>query len=510
MLVDEFQDTNTLQYAWLRLLTGSSGDVFVVGDDDQSIYSWRGARIENIQRFGEDFAGSHTVRLEQNYRSTGTILQAANALIDRNPNRLGKKLWTAGEEGEPIGIYAAFNEREEARFVVERIRAHVAEGGSYADCAVLYRSNAQSRVMEEALIGYDMPYRVYGGLRFFERAEIRDALAYLRLIHNRDDDPAFERVVNNPPRGIGDRTLEALRQLARELELPLWRAAQRLIRNSSLAGRAASVLNKFLILVDQLDRDTAALRLGERLVRIIEDSGLKAAIEKSRDGRATDRLENLDELINATRGFESLPLDDAEQPGPLESFLAHAVLEAGEGQGQAHEDCVQLMTLHSAKGLEFPVVFLVGMEEGLFPHHQSEAEPGRLEEERRLAYVGITRAQRQLFVCFAESRQLYGRDVYPRPSRFLGEIPAELTREIRSRSASISLPRAAVAARRPAMNDAEPESGLRLGQRVRHKSYGEGVVLALEGDGGHARAQVNFAEVGAKWLILAYAKLEPL
>ena len=510
VLVDEFQDTNTLQYAWLRLLTGGSGDVFVVGDDDQSIYSWRGARIENIQRFGEDFAGSHTVRLEQNYRSTGTILQAANALIDRNPNRLGKKLWTAGEEGEPIGIYAAFNEREEARFVVERIRAHVAEGGSYADCAVLYRSNAQSRVMEEALIGYDMPYRVYGGLRFFERAEIRDALAYLRLIHNRDDDPAFERVVNNPPRGIGDRTLEALRQLARELELPLWRAAQRLIRNSSLAGRAAGALNKFLILVDQLDRDTAELRLGERLVRVIEDSGLKAAIEKSRDGRATDRLENLDELINATRGFESLPLDDAEQPGPLESFLAHAVLEAGEGQGQAHEDCVQLMTLHSAKGLEFPVVFLVGMEEGLFPHHQSEAEPGRLEEERRLAYVGITRAQRQLFVCFAESRQLYGRDVYPRPSRFLGEIPAALTREIRSRSASISLPRAAVAARRPAMNDAEPESGLRLGQRVRHKSYGEGVVLALEGDGGHARAQVNFAEVGAKWLILAYAKLEPL
>jgi len=509
VLVDEFQDTNTLQYAWLRLLTGASGDVFVVGDDDQSIYSWRGARIENIQRFGEDFAGSHTVRLEQNYRSTGTILQAANALIDRNSNRLGKKLWTAGEEGEPIGVFAAFNEREEARFVVERIRAHVIDGGGHADCAVLYRSNAQSRVMEEALIGYDMPYRVYGGLRFFERAEIRDALAYLRLIHSRDDDPAFERVVNTPPRGIGDRTVDALRQLARELELPLWRAAQRLLSNGSLSGRAANALNRFLVLIDQLDRDTAELPLGERLVRLIEESGLKAAIEKSRDGRATDRLENLDELVNATRGFETLPLDDAEQPGPLESFLAHAVLEAGEAQGQAHQDCVQLMTLHSAKGLEFPVVFLVGMEEGLFPHHQSEAEPGRLEEERRLAYVGITRAQRQLFVSFAESRQLYGRDVYPRPSRFLGEIPAELTRDIRSRATSVSLPRAALAARQARPVEMDPEGGLRLGQRVRHRSYGEGVVLALEGDGKHARAQVNFAEVGAKWLILAYAKLEP-
>lgn len=507
VLVDEFQDTNTIQYAWLRLLTGGKGDVFIVGDDDQSIYQWRGAKIENIQRFNQDFPGTRTIRMEQNYRSTGTILKAANALIARNAGRLGKKLWTADPEGEPISVYTAFNEYDEARFVAGRIRQWVEQGEQRSQTAILYRSNAQSRVFEETLIGMQIPYRVYGGLRFFERAEIKDALAYLRLIANRNDDPSFERVVNTPTRGIGERTLEAVRTLARELSLPMWRAAQRVVKENRLPPRAGKALNTFLILVDQLDREVLKFPLARKTDHIIHHSGLLVMYRKEKDGKGEARVENLEELVAAAQGFEMAPQEidpeDSEIMDELSTFLAHAALEAGEGQAEAWEDCVQMMTLHSAKGLEFPLVFLVGMEEGLFPHFMSNEEPGRLEEERRLAYVGITRARRQLYLSYAEKRRLHGRDTYPRPSRFLGEIPAELTRDVRART-TVSRPVATT--RLPATDD---KDSLRLGQRVRHPNFGDGVVINIEGQGSNTRAHVNFAQ-GAKWLVLAYAKLERL
>ncbi|PWV62377.1 DNA helicase II [Plasticicumulans acidivorans] len=504
VLVDEFQDTNTLQYAWLRLLTGQQGDVFVVGDDDQSIYGWRGAKIENIQRFSEDFPGTLTVRLEQNYRSTGTILKAANALIGHNAGRLGKTLWTDGGDGEPIEVYAAYNDYDEARFVVERIQRWVERGGRRADNAVLYRSNAQSRLLEESLMAQGVPYRVYGGLRFFERAEIKDALAYLRLLGNRGDDASFERVVNLPTRGIGERTLDAVRACAREEGRSLWLAAQQLIAAKGLPGRAATALKGFLALVERLAQETATLLLGARVEAVIAGSGLREHVRKDRDGKAEDREENLDELINAARAFETIAVE-AEGMTPLDAFLAHAALEAGEGQGSEWEDCVQLMSLHSAKGLEFAQVFIVGVEEDLFPHALSANDPDKLEEERRLAYVGLTRAREHLTLTFAERRRLHGNEVYPRPSRFLREIPAELTRDVRAR-ATVS---------KPLYNPGNlaqlaSDTGLKLGQRVRHGSFGEGVVLAFEGQGGHARVQVNFDAAGAKWLVAAYAKLEPL
>ncbi len=507
VLVDEFQDTNTIQYNWLRQLTGGRGDIFIVGDDDQSIYGWRGARIDNIHRFSDDFPGACTIRLEQNYRSSGTILDAANALIAHNAERLGKQLWTEDSAGDSIDIYVAFNEYDEARFVAERIRQWVEQGGRRSEVAILYRSNAQSRVFEETLVGIGMPYRVYGGLRYFERAEIKDALAYLRLLLNRNDDPSFERAVNTPPRGIGERSLEAVRQLARELTLSLWQAAQRVISQRLLSARACHALNGFLLLIDHLERDTLALALPEQVDHVLTHSGLLQMYAKEKSDRGEARVENLQELVNAAARPLPAPVAvaDEEPLSPLTVFLAHAALEAGEGQATTWEDCVQLMTLHSAKGLEFPVVFIVGIEEGLFPHIQSINEPKRLEEERRLAYVGITRARRKLFLSYAERRHIHGREVYPRASRFVAEIPAELTHDVRAR-ATIRGP----AALRPAACDPTDEDGLRPGQRVRHHRFGEGVVQALEGQGAHTRVQVRFAIEGTKWLVLSYAKLEPL
>jgi len=499
ILIDEFQDTNTIQYAWVRLLSDSQGSVFVVGDDDQSVYSFRGARIENIQRFSQDFANARTLRLEQNYRSTGTILQAANALIACNQGRLGKNLWTAGESGEPIHVYAAFNEIDEARFVVERIRRWLDGGGKPSETAILYRSNAQSRLFEETLVGVGIPYRVYGGLRFFERAEIKDALAYLRLIANRADDASFERVVNTPARGLGERTLETVRNLARESNLSLWQAAQRAIREQRLSRRAANLLRAFLHLIDELAGAVGDKSLPALVDRVIDRSGLVTLYENDKGGKGEARVENLHELVNATRRFETMPDEDGAL-APLTAFLAHTALEAGEGQAEAWQDCVQLMTLHAAKGLEFPIVFIVGVEEELFPDRRASEEPGRLEEERRLAYVGLTRAQRQLILTYAEKRRLYGRELRPRPSRFLAEIPAELTQAVRAH-ATLS---------RPQVPAAAADTGLQAGQRVRHPYFGEGVVLATEGDGERARAQVKFAGAGAKWLVLAFAKLELL
>ncbi len=502
VLVDEFQDTNTIQYAWLRNLAGPGGVPFVVGDDDQSIYGWRGAKVENLRRFQKDFPKTRLVKLEQNYRSTGNILNAANALIANNAGRLGKRLWTEGIEGDPIRVYSAFNERDEADFVIGRIKALADSGTPYSDMAVLYRSNAQSRVFEEALITQRIPYRVYGGLRFFERAEIKDALAYLRLIANRGDDPAFERIVNVPTRGIGARTIDALRDYARANMTSLWNAAGHLASDEGVNRRTSNAVRAFLTLIEALDAHTRGLDLHEQVDHVIEASGLVAHHGKDKSERGDARVENLQELVSAARGFEPAP--DSEMR-LVDEFLAHAALEAGEAQGGAWEDCVQMMTMHSAKGLEFPTVFITGMEDGLFPHQRSLQDPRGLEEERRLCYVGATRAMRELYLTYAEQRRLHGIDTYGLPSRFISELPGELVEEIRPH-VQVSRPYAPAAPRRA---ETTP-SGIGLGQRVRHRKFGEGVVLNYEGQGHHARVQVNFENEGAKWLVVAYANLETM
>jgi DNA helicase-2/ATP-dependent DNA helicase PcrA len=505
ILVDEFQDTNTIQYAWLRLLAGEQNSLFAVGDDDQSIYGWRGARVEHIRDFRKHFSDAPLLRLEQNYRSTATILKAANAVIANNPSRLGKELWTDGSEGEPINLYNAFNEVDEARFIVERIRHFTTEGHRRDECAILYRSNAQSRQFEEALIQAQLPYRVYGGLRFFERAEIKDALAYLRLMANPQEDPSFERAVNQPPRGIGPRTLDAVRAHARDFGCSLWQAAHELIQGGAMTKRAATALNAFLELIAEQQASVQGLSLHEMTDQVVSASGLAEHFRKSRDGKGQDRVENLEELVTATREFSYELSAEEDEMDPLSAFLAHAALEAGENQGDQFEDCVQLMTLHSAKGLEFPLVFIAGVEEKLFPHSMSADDPERLEEERRLCYVGMTRAMEQLYLTYAESRRLHGSESYPLPSRFLREIPGDLIREVRSRP-QISRPVYAAASTGYSMH----ESGYQLGQRVLHPKFGEGVVLNAEGQGGSARVHVNFEQVGAKWLVAAYANLQPI
>lgn len=509
LLIDEFQDTNTLQYAWIRVLAGATGQVFVVGDDDQAIYGWRGAKVENVQQFLRDFPGARTIKLEQNYRSTSTILKVANSVIQRNGSRLGKQLWTAGEDGERIALYAAYNEQDEARFVIERIREYISEHGHAKDCAILYRSNAQSRNFEEQLTQRNIKYRVYGGQRFFDRAEVKDALAYLRLTANRHDDAAFERAVNTPPRGIGDRTLDALRRRARSENTSMWEAVlSELSSGSELAGRAKNAVKAFLTLIDEMARAFSSLNLAEQIDHAITHTGLRDFYEKDSRGNAESRVENLDELVNVASRFERTAEDIDAGLGELSAFLSHAALEAGENQGEAWDDCVQLMTLHSAKGLEFPVVFLVGMEEGLFPSQRSVDDEGRLEEERRLAYVGITRAREKLIVTHAESRRMHGTEMLARPSRFLGEMPAELIDEVRPR---VQVTRPLYAGRPIEISPSLEETLLvKLGQRVSHPSFGEGVVISAEGSGAHTRLQVNFEAAGSKWLVAAYANLTPL
>jgi DNA helicase-2/ATP-dependent DNA helicase PcrA len=503
VLIDEFQDTNAIQYKWLTLLAGPEGLPFAVGDDDQSIYRWRGARVENLNQFRRDFPAAALYKLEQNYRSSGTILKAANALIKNNAGRLGKTLWTSGADGEPIRMYAAFNERDEADFVVNRIREWVEQGGARREIAILYRSNAQSRVFEEAFLNSRIPYKVYGGLRFFERAEIKDALAYLRLTSSRVDDTSFERIVNLPTRGVGAKTLDTLRDHARAHATSLWDAALACIAGG-LPQRAAQALQEFLDLIDRLAREIAGLELHEQVDHVIQMSGLIEHYRKEKGERGEARIENLLELVSAARGFAPERSADGEaELGPLESFLAHAVLESGEGQADVWDDCVQMMTLHSAKGLEFPVVFLAGMEDGLFPHQRSAADLSSLEEERRLCYVGATRAMRRLYITYAEQRRLYGIDTYGQPSRFIGEIPPELIEEVRPR---LHVSRPAFVARRP-LEDS-PTPSMRMGSRVRHSKFGDGVVLSFEGNGPQARIQVNFERQGTKWLMLSYANLE--
>ncbi|WP_102794413.1 DNA helicase II [Bowmanella denitrificans] len=506
ILVDEFQDTNNIQYAWLRMLACPTNNMMIVGDDDQSIYGWRGANVDNIQHFLRDFDGATTIRLEQNYRSTGKILKAANTVIENNSGRLGKELWTEGSEGEPISLYAGFNELDEARFIVSQIRSWQEKGGALSDCAVLYRNNAQSRVLEEGMLHEGLAYRIYGGLRFFERQEIKDALGYLRMANQPLDDAAFERVVNTPARGIGERTLEQVREAAKATEQSMWQAALLMLREKRLSGRAANALQGFVDLVLKLQEDLPGLALEQQADLAIKASGLYAMYQAEKGEKAQARIENLEELVTACKQF--VAPDEAEGMTPLSAFLAHASLEAGETQADSHQDAVQMMTMHSAKGLEFPLVVIAGVEEGMFPSQMSNEEPGRLEEERRLCYVGMTRAMQKLYITYAESRRLYGQDKYHTPSRFIREIPADCIEEIRLRATQVS---------RPVQNRFTPatshmafeSTGFQLGQRVLHPKFGEGTVLNYEGSGEHARVQVNFSDVGSKWLVLAYARLTP-
>jgi DNA helicase-2/ATP-dependent DNA helicase PcrA len=505
--VDEFQDTNTIQYAWLRLLTQGKDNIFVVGDDDQSIYGWRGAKIENIYSFQKHYPNHQVIKLEQNYRSTGNILKAANNVIANNAGRMGKELWTDAGDGDLISLYTAFNEQDEAYFVVERIRTWVKEGGLRNDVAILYRSNAQSRQFEEKLMATGTPYRVYGGLRFFDRAEIKNALAYLRLLANRHDDASFERVINTPTRGIGNKTLEDIRTIARDQNIALWPAAVNLLNQGKMTPRAGVALSGFLHLIPTLDEQAAAKEeLYEKVKLVVEKSGLLESYQKDKADKGEEKVENLEELVNAAKLFD-FEQSNEDNLSDLDMFLTHAALESGDGQAEEFEDCVQLMTLHSAKGLEFKLVFLVGMEEGLFPSQQSVDDAGRLEEERRLCYVGMTRARQLLYISYSESRRLYGRESYPRPSRFLREIPPEHLQEIRVRAAvtrPVSMP-----AKQQSIASAMP-SKYKLGQRVNHAKFGEGVVLQMEGDGAQERVQINFKQVGVKWLMLSFVQLEVL
>lgn len=515
ILVDEFQDTNAIQYAWLRLLTGHERKLMAVGDDDQSIYGWRGAKIENIQNFSDHFLGASSIKLEQNYRSTSTILTAANAVIANNSGRLGKQLWTEGADGDKIALYAAFNEQDEARFVVGQIQKWQEEGNLRSESALLYRSNAQSRVLEESLIRAGVPYKIYGGHRFYDRLEIKNALAYMRLITNREDDTAMERVINVPSRRIGTRTIEAVRVQAREENISMWRAANEVVEYKKIPTKAAEALQGFINLINQLDSDTEGTKLEELTDHAIQLSGLIPHHLKEKGEKAQSRIENLEELVNAAKQFNHQWIDteneegESEFPSVLAAFLDQAALDAGEAQADEHQDSVQLMTLHSAKGLEFPLVFMVGMEEGLFPGSKSAEEAGRMEEERRLCYVGITRAMKQLYITYAESRRMYGQENYNRPSRFINEIPIELIEEVRL-NATVSRPLTA----RPKTNmynqEAEQQSNLHIGQRVYHESFGQGIVLNAEGAGAKTRVQVNFDDAGIKWLVLGFTTLEAI
>ncbi len=514
ILVDEFQDTNAIQYAWLRMLTGQQGNIFVVGDDDQSIYGWRGACVDNIRHFSQHYPEALTIRLEQNYRSTSNILGAANALIANNGDRMGKNLWTNDEQGDPITLYSAFNEIDEARFVIEQIKNWQSLGKPRHEAAILYRSNAQSRQFEETLIRSGIPYRVHGGLRFFERAEIKDALAYLRITSNPHDDPAFERIINTPPRGIGARSVESIRDIAKRDNCSLWQASLNLVTHRLLPERACNAIAAFTKLATSLTKELESLDLDQQVEHAIKRSGLIEHYKKEKGERGQARIENLEELVNAARQYKTEPYEDPEEINqdngdisPLLAFLTHAALEAGDGQGSDWEDCVQLMTLHSAKGLEFPLVFLCGLEEGLFPHQMSLNDHGGLEEERRLCYVGITRARQHLFLTHAECRRLHGKENHPTPSRFISEIPSELIQEVRPKRMVSPPP---MTRKAYALEQEDTGSGFRIGQRVHHAKFGEGIVLTQEGRGEQSRIQVNFEKLGSKWLMLAYAKLQAI
>jgi len=515
ILVDEFQDTNTLQYRWLRLLAGPQTAVLAVGDDDQSIYAFRGAKVANMQRFEHDFAPARLIRLEQNYRSHGYILEAANALIRHNSGRLGKELWTDQGHGEPLRLYQGLTDGDEAMFVIDSIKEILANGTPADQIAILYRSNAQSRLFEHGLFNARLPYRVYGGLRFFERAEIKHAMAYLRLLHNPEDDNAFLRVANFPPRGIGTRTIENLQQLSAQQGTSLWQTAC----SGSIGGRAQSSLAQFIGIVEAMRVNTRGAPLPDIVRHLLDASGLRAHYKAEKDG--AERLENLAELINAADSFlretGGVVLLDESADGrvtaddPVGAFLAHAALEAGDTQAAEGRAALQLMTVHAAKGLEFDHVFITGVEEGLFPHENSlnDGDSG-IEEERRLMYVAITRARHRLHLSFAQMRMLHGQTRYNVASRFIEEIPSELTQWLSARPRHLaSDPLPAWQPPHSAATAAGAESGFRIGQQVRHAKFGLGVIVSADGSGKNTQVEVNFAEHGLKRLALAYANLAP-
>lgn len=506
ILVDEFQDTNELQYAWLRLLAGENNALFAVGDDDQSIYGWRGARIENIQNFGTDFPNSQLVKLQQNYRSTGNILKAANTLIGNNQSRLGKELWTEDNEGELIKLFTAFNEVDEADFVTSGINEWIDKGGKYSEIAILYRSNAQSRVFESSCIEQGIPYKVYGGLRFYERAEIKDALCYIRLTANPNDDPSLERVINHPPRGIGQKTVSIIRQHASAQHISMWHSAQQCIKNGLFTNRAATSIKYFITLISNLSNNPNDIELHNHFSNTIEQSGLKQHyIKKEGKDKGQGRIENLDELINAASEFHYSPEGEHQNFDKLTAFLSTTALDAGDTEKS--DDCVQMMSIHAAKGLEFPLVFITGLEQGLFPHQNAISE-GNIEEERRLCYVAITRARQQLCISYAEQRQLYGTTKPTIPSIFLNEIPSELINNTRASRLS------QWTVTPPGLNKSNTidsnTTAFTAGQHVTHNKFGEGTVITTEGSGNSARININFAESGSKWLIISYANLRPL
>jgi DNA helicase-2/ATP-dependent DNA helicase PcrA len=505
ILVDEFQDTNEVQYQFLRLLADGGANFMSVGDDDQSIYGWRGAKSENINRFTTDYKDTEIVRLEQNYRSTSVILNAANSVIKNNQGRMGKELWTDQKEGEPISIYSAYNEDDEARYVVGSIQNWINQGRSLDEVAILYRSNAQSRVLEEAILRESLPYKIYGGLRFYERAEIKNAMSYLRLIFGREDDAAFERVINIPPRGIGAKTIDIIRAKAAEKSISLWKSCEELIDIEGLTPRASQSIQGFMSSFDSLEEETKDLQLRDIVDIAIERSGLIPYHKKEAGEKGRTRVENLSELVGAARDFEPDSFEELEESA-LKMFIDHAALDAGETQASEHESAIQLMTLHSAKGLEFPLVFITGFEEGLFPHKLSIEDPNQLQEERRLCYVGVTRSMEKLFVTHAEMRNLYGSESFNPVSRFLREIPEELTVEVRTGG---NVPRRSkYVPKRP--SGEVPDTEFKLGQRVLHEAFGEGIILNYEGQGVNARVEVNFDNSKTKWLMVSYAKLKQI
>ena len=504
ILIDEFQDTNVIQYAWLNEVASKEASITAVGDDDQSIYGWRGAKVGHLEDFKTKHKHNETIRLEQNYRSTSIILNAANALIENNQARLGKNLWTESNEGEQITLYQAFNEQDEARFVAEIIKSWMDGGELFSDSAVIYRSNAQSRAIEEALLRANIPYRIYGGLRFYDRLEIKNAISYLRIIFNPHDNPAFERSVANPTRGVGAKTLAKIRSLANKHNISYIQASSKMIDENLISGRGANGLKKFLEIILGLCGKIDDISLSEIVGSILEQSGLIQFHEKEPGEKGKTRKENLEELLSAAKNFEMSFSDDKTNREITEQFLSNVSLDAGDRQADEFDDAVQLMTLHSAKGLEFPLVFMTGLEETLFPHGRSMESPDQLEEERRLCYVGITRAMKKLYLTYAESRRLHGNDIFNPPSRFIKEIPSECIMEIRPK-ASVTMP---YSRNESKPIDFEDQIGIALGQKVQHPKFGQGIVLNYEGAGESARVQVNFESAGTKWLVLSFANLE--
>jgi len=508
ILIDEFQDTNTIQYKWLQEIASEKTNITAVGDDDQSIYGWRGAKVEHVNSFAEDFKDAEIIRLEQNYRSTNIILNAANALIDNNKDRLGKNLWTEKLEGEQIVMYQAYNEQDEARFVADVLKDWMEKGGAYEESAVLYRSNAQSRAIEEALLRVSIPYRIYGGLRFYERLEIKNAIAYLRVIFNHNDNPSFERSISNPTRGVGEKTLAKIRYTAKEFNISYIKASAKLIDDGRISGRGGAGLRDYLEFIAGCKSFIEENLLSELMELIIKDSGLYAYHAKEPGEKGKTRTENLEELITATKNFEQSISEDKKNYEIAESYLDIISLDSGDRQASEHDDAAQLMTMHSAKGLEFKLVLITGLEESLFPHGRSMESVSQLEEERRLCYVAITRAMEKLYITHAESRRLHGTDTFNPPSRFLREIPKDLINEIRPR-AQTNIPYNRKDFKEIKM-EFEEEIGIALGQKVKHKKFGEGIVLNYEGSGDSARVQVNFDSSGTKWLVMAYANLDKI